>query len=192
MAKLIAPFFSRIFPGVPRDHPATGHMVMNYSANFLGLDNAATPIGLKAMERLQTLNPKKDEATDAQIMFLVLNTAGMTLIPVSAGFAILRYRLYEIDLVIRGLNAAMRRDSASGNGMDIEGTNPMRLFAIRDYRRLFSAQIIALFGTGLATVALGLLAYDLAGSNAGAVLGTAVAFYAVGRSEDEARRRGDA
>src|SRR5436190_5944563 len=83
VARIIGPFFSRIFPGVPRDHPATGLMVMNYSANFLGLDNAATPLGLKAMESLQTLNLKKDEATDAQIMFLVLNTAGMTLIPVS-------------------------------------------------------------------------------------------------------------
>lgn len=83
VARIIAPFFSRIFPGVPKDHPATGLMVMNYSANFLGLDNAATPIGLKAMESLHTLNPTKDEATDAQIMFLVLNTAGMTLIPVS-------------------------------------------------------------------------------------------------------------
>src|SRR5258705_1308170 len=83
VARIIAPFFSRIFRGVPKDHPATGLMVMNYSANFLGLDNAATPIGLKAMESLQTLNPKKDEATDAQLMFLVLNTAGMTLIPVS-------------------------------------------------------------------------------------------------------------
>jgi spore maturation protein SpmA len=83
VARIIAPFFSRIFPGVPRDHPATGLIVMNYSANFLGLDNAATPIGLKAMESLQTLNEKKGEATDAQLMFLVLNTAGMTLIPVS-------------------------------------------------------------------------------------------------------------
>jgi spore maturation protein SpmA len=83
VARIIAPFFSRIFPGVPRDHPATGLMVMNYSANFLGLDNAATPIGLKAMESLQTLNPNPEEATDAQLMFLVLNTAGMTLIPVS-------------------------------------------------------------------------------------------------------------
>ena len=83
VARLIAPFFARIFPGVPREHPANGLMVMNYAANFLGLDNAATPIGLKAMESLQTLNPRKDEATDAQIMFLVLNTAGMTLIPVS-------------------------------------------------------------------------------------------------------------
>ena len=83
VARVMGPFFARIFPGVPREHPATGLMVMNYAANFLGLDNAATPIGLKAMESLQTLNPRKDEATDAQIMFLVLNTAGMTLIPVS-------------------------------------------------------------------------------------------------------------
>jgi spore maturation protein SpmA len=83
VAHLISPFFSRVFPGVPRDHPATGLMVMNYSANFLGLDNAATPIGLKAMQSLQSLNPAKDEATDAQIMFLVLQTAGLTLIPVT-------------------------------------------------------------------------------------------------------------
>ncbi len=83
VAKLIAPFFSRIFPGVPKGHPATGLMVMNYSANFLGLDNAATPVGLKAMSSLQELNPNKDEATDAQIMFLVLQTAGLTLIPLT-------------------------------------------------------------------------------------------------------------
>jgi spore maturation protein SpmA len=83
VARLIAPFFSRIFPGVPKNHPATGHMVMNFSANLLGLDNAATPFGLKAMESLQTLNPNKDEPTDAQIMFLVLHTSGLTLIPVA-------------------------------------------------------------------------------------------------------------
>ncbi|HAT31922.1 MAG TPA: hypothetical protein DCW29_14010 [Janthinobacterium sp.] len=83
LARLIAPFFSRIFPGVPADHPATGHMVMNFSANLLGLDNAATPFGLKAMESLQTLNPTPDEATDAQIMFLVLHTSGLTLIPLA-------------------------------------------------------------------------------------------------------------
>ncbi|MBC3931543.1 nucleoside recognition domain-containing protein [Undibacterium curvum] len=82
-ARIIGPFFSRIFPGVPADHPANGHMVMNFSANLLGLDNAATPFGLKAMESLQTLNPNKDEATDAQIMFLVLHTSGLTLIPLS-------------------------------------------------------------------------------------------------------------
>lgn len=83
LAKIISPFFSRIFPQVPKDHPATGHMVMNFSANFLGLDNAATPFGLKAMESLQSLNPKKDEASDAQIMFLVLHTSGLTLIPLA-------------------------------------------------------------------------------------------------------------
>ena len=83
LAKIIAPFFSRIFPEVPRDHPATGHMVMNFSANFLGLDNAATPFGLKAMQSLQTLNPSRDEASNAQIMFLVLHASGLTLIPLS-------------------------------------------------------------------------------------------------------------
>jgi len=82
-ARIIAPFFSRIFPGVPRDHPANGHMVMNFSANILGLDNAATPFGLKAMESLQTLNPHKDEASDAQIMFLVIQTSGLTVIPLA-------------------------------------------------------------------------------------------------------------
>jgi len=83
LAKVIAPFFSRIFPDVPKDHPATGHMVMNFSANLLGLDNAATPFGLKAMESLQTLNPRKEEASNAQIMFLVLHTSGLTLIPLA-------------------------------------------------------------------------------------------------------------
>jgi spore maturation protein SpmA len=83
LAKIISPFFSRIFPDVPKDHPATGHMVMNFSANLLGLDNAATPFGLKAMESLQTLNPQKDTASNAQIMFLVLHTSGLTLIPLA-------------------------------------------------------------------------------------------------------------
>ncbi|MDE2367880.1 MAG: hypothetical protein KGN16_02830 [Burkholderiales bacterium] len=83
IARLIAPFFERIFPGVPKNHPANGHMVMNFSANMLGLDNAATPFGLKAMESLQTLNPDPDEASDAQIMFLVLHTSGLTLIPLA-------------------------------------------------------------------------------------------------------------
>jgi len=83
LAKIISPFFSRIFPDVPKDHPATGHMVMNFSANLLGLDNAATPFGLKAMESLQSLNPQKDTASNAQIMFLVLHTSGLTLIPLA-------------------------------------------------------------------------------------------------------------
>lgn len=82
-ARVISPFFSRIFPGVPKDHPANGHMVMNFSANMLGLDNAATPFGLKAMESLQSINPNKDEASDAQLMFLVIQTSGLTIIPLA-------------------------------------------------------------------------------------------------------------
>lgn len=82
-ARIMGPFFARIFPEVPRGHPAGGSMVMNFSANMLGLDNAATPLGLKAMRELQDLNPQKDTASNAMIMFLVLNTAGITLIPTS-------------------------------------------------------------------------------------------------------------
>ena len=82
-ARAVNPLFRHLFPGVPRGHPAQGAMTMNISANLLGLDNAATPLGLKAMQELQALNPKPDTATNAQIMFLVLNTAGLTLIPTS-------------------------------------------------------------------------------------------------------------
>ncbi len=83
ISKLLSPFFAKIFPDVPKDHPAIGSITMNISANMLGLDNAATPMGLKAMEELQELNTHKDTASDAQIMFLVLNTSGLTLLPIS-------------------------------------------------------------------------------------------------------------
>jgi len=82
-AKAVSPLFRVLFKGIPKDSPAYGSVMMNLSANMLGLDNAATPLGLKAMEELQELNPVKDTASDAQIMFLVLNTAGITLIPTS-------------------------------------------------------------------------------------------------------------
>jgi spore maturation protein SpmA/spore maturation protein SpmB len=81
IARVIGPFFNKLFPEVPKDHPANGQMIMNFSANMLGLDNAATPFGLKAMESLQELNPQKDTASNAQIMFLVLHTSGLTIIP---------------------------------------------------------------------------------------------------------------
>ncbi len=81
--RLISPFFSRLFPGIPKGHPAMGAIFMNISANMLGLDNAATPMGLKAMQEMQSLNEKKDTATDAMIMFLVLNSSGLCLIPIS-------------------------------------------------------------------------------------------------------------
>ena len=83
LARLLSPVFSKLFPDIPKGHPVTGSIFMNLAANMLGLDNAATPLGLKAMEQMQELNPKKDTAWNPMIMFLVLNTSGLTLIPVS-------------------------------------------------------------------------------------------------------------
>ena len=83
LARVLSPVFTRLFPDIPKGHPATGSIFMNIAANMLGLDNAATPLGLKAMEQLQTLNKRKDTATNPMIMFLVLNTSGLTIIPVS-------------------------------------------------------------------------------------------------------------
>lgn len=83
LARWLSPVFVRLFPSIPKGHPVTGSIFMNIAANMLGLDNAATPLGLKAMQQMQELNPKKDTASDAMIMFLVLNTSGLTLIPVS-------------------------------------------------------------------------------------------------------------
>lgn len=83
LSRIIGPFFSKIFPEIPKHHPSMGHMVMNFSANLLGLDNAATPFGIKAMESLQEINPNKNTASNPQIMFLCLHASGLTLIPVS-------------------------------------------------------------------------------------------------------------
>jgi spore maturation protein SpmA/spore maturation protein SpmB len=83
LSRIIGPFFSKIFPDIPKGHPAMGHMMMNFSANLLGLDNAATPFGIKAMESLQELNPDKNTASNSQIMFLCLHASGLTIIPVS-------------------------------------------------------------------------------------------------------------
>jgi spore maturation protein SpmA len=83
LSRIIGPFFTRIFPDIPKGHPAMGHMMMNFSANLLGLDNAATPFGLRAMESLQEINPNKTVASNPQIMFLCLHASGMTLVPVS-------------------------------------------------------------------------------------------------------------
>lgn len=83
LSRIVGPFFSKLFPEIPKGHPSMGHMIMNFSANLLGLDNAATPFGLKAMESLQELNPNKEVASNSQIMFLCLHAAGLNLIPVS-------------------------------------------------------------------------------------------------------------
>uniref|UniRef100_A0AB33IXD2 Nucleoside recognition domain-containing protein n=1 Tax=Prevotella sp. GTC17254 TaxID=3236794 RepID=A0AB33IXD2_9BACT len=91
LARVLSPVFTKLFPDIPKEHPAMGSIFMNIASNMLGLDNAATPLGLKAMQELQTLNPKKDTATNPMIMFLVLNTSGLTIIPVS----ILSYRAQQ-------------------------------------------------------------------------------------------------
>ncbi|MBN8696714.1 MAG: hypothetical protein J0L87_09300 [Bacteroidetes bacterium] len=83
LSRIVGPFFNKLFPEIPKNHPANGQIMMNFSANMLGLDNAATPLGLKAMNSMQELNPTKDTASNAQIMFLVLNTSGLTIIPVT-------------------------------------------------------------------------------------------------------------
>lgn len=83
LSRVVGPFFRKLFPGLPADHPAYGSIMMNLAANMLGLDNAATPMGLKAMEQMQEVNSDKERASDAQIMFLVLNTSGLTIIPIS-------------------------------------------------------------------------------------------------------------
>jgi spore maturation protein SpmA/spore maturation protein SpmB len=83
LSRIVGPFFSRLFPEIPKGHPSMGHMIMNFSANLLGLDNAATPFGLKAMASLQEINPNKEVASNSQIMFLCLHAAGLNLIPVS-------------------------------------------------------------------------------------------------------------
>ncbi|MBQ5540223.1 MAG: hypothetical protein IIU03_08325, partial [Bacteroidales bacterium] len=89
LARIFAPFFRRLFPGIPENHPAMGSIVMNFSANMLGLDNAATPLGLKAMNQMQELNPDKSKASNAQIMFLTLNASGLTILPVT----VMMYRI---------------------------------------------------------------------------------------------------
>lgn len=83
LSRIVGPFFNKLFPEIPKNHPANGQIMMNFSANMLGLDNAATPLGLKAMNSMQELNPDKETASNAQIMFLVLNTSGLTIIPVT-------------------------------------------------------------------------------------------------------------
>ena len=83
LSRIVGPFFNKLFPELPKNHPAMGHMMMNFSANLLGLDNAATPFGLKSMESLQEVNPQKDTASNSQIMFMVLHASGLTIIPVA-------------------------------------------------------------------------------------------------------------
>jgi spore maturation protein SpmA len=146
LSKLIGPFFTRIFPEVPKDHPALGSIMMNYSANMLGLDNAATPLGIKAMEELQELNPHKDTASNAQIMFLVLNTAGFTIIPIS----IIAYRTQ--------MHAASPTDVFLPLLIATYGATIIGLIAVSIYQKinLFNRVIMAYLG-GLIALLVGMV-----------------------------------
>jgi spore maturation protein SpmA len=145
LAKWMNPFLSRLFPEVPANHPAMGQMVMNFSANMLGLDNAATPFGLKAMESLQSLNPEKEKATNAQIMFLVLHTSGLTIIPLT----IISYRL-----------AAGSQDAASifiPCVLATIGTTLASILMVGFYQKLKWDKVLIGWLIGLVLIMLGVL-----------------------------------
>ncbi|GEO03064.1 membrane protein [Adhaeribacter aerolatus] len=151
LAKAVGPFFNRIFPDLPKNHPVFGSILMNFSANMLGLDNAATPLGLKAMKEMQELNPTKETASNPQIMFLVLNTAGLTVIPIS----IMVYRTQmgaadPTDIFIPILLTTL-----------ISAFFGLILVAIYQRINLFDWVIMAYLGT--AFLLIGLVIYYLAG-----------------------------
>tara|TARA_B110000305_G_C19449405_1_gene646895 strand:+ start:1855 stop:3060 length:1206 start_codon:yes stop_codon:yes gene_type:complete len=143
LTRVVSPLFSRLFPEVPKEHPAVGSMMMNFSANMLGLDNSATPLGLKAMKELQELNPEKETASNAQIMFLVLNTSGLTIIPVT----IFAYRSSSDSPTAVFLPILIATFIASLGGLIY--------VAIRQKINLFNRVILAYVGTS--TILIGLL-----------------------------------
>ncbi|GAB6141742.1 nucleoside recognition domain-containing protein [Methylosoma difficile] len=148
LTKGLMPLFARLMPDVPKDHPALGAIVMNIAANALGLDNAATPLGIKAMQALQTLNPKPDTATHAQILFLVINTAGVTLFPVT----IFSYRAQlgatnPTDVFIPILIATYM--STLGGLLAVAAAQKINLFD----------KIILAYGGGFTLLVAGLIAY---------------------------------
>ena len=152
--RALAPFFRRIFPDIPVEHPANGSIVMNFSANLLGLDNAATPLGLKAMRELQEINPQKETASNPMIMFLVLNTAGITLIPTSV--IALRQTL-AIKQGLAGFNAAdIFLPTLLGTFISFTAG----LVAVAFWQRInLLSRPVILFFTGFAAMAGGLYAW---------------------------------
>ena len=152
--RLVAPFFRRVFPDIPPGHPASGSIVMNVSANMLGLDNAATPLGLKAMRELQEINPHKDTASNPMIMFLVLNTAGITLIPTSV---IAIRQSMAVQQGVAGFNAA---DIFLPTLISTFISFTAGLLAVAAWQRinLLSGPVLAFFG-GFAALMGGLYAW---------------------------------
>lgn len=148
LSRIIGPFFSKIFPEVPKNHPAMGHMVMNFSANLMGLDNAATPFGIKAMESLQTINPSKETASNAQLMFLCLHASGLTLIPTSIiADRVALNSLHPTDIFIPCMIATFAATIAS-----------MLIVSWRQKIKVFQPVIIA-WVFGIALLFAGLLIY---------------------------------
>jgi spore maturation protein SpmA/spore maturation protein SpmB len=150
LSRIIWPFFSKLFPELPKGHPAMGHMMMNFSANLLGLDNAATPFGIKAMESLQELNPVKDRASNAQIMFLCLHASGLTLIPVTiiaARSAVRPPAADPTDIFLPCMIATFAATVAA-----------MCIVSIRQRINIFQPIILAWIG-GLSAVIAGLVVY---------------------------------
>ncbi len=148
LSRIIGPFFSRIFPTVPKNHPSMGHMVMNFSANLMGLDNAATPFGIKAMESLQELNVDKDRASDAQVMFLCLHASGLTLIPtVIIADRVALKSAHPTDIFIPCMIATFVATIAA-----------MSIVAFKQKIRLFQPVILA-WVLGISAVIAGLIVY---------------------------------
>lgn len=144
LAGVMAPFFARIFPELPKGHPAYGFMTMNFAANFLGLDNAATPFGLKAMESMQEVNPEKEKASNSQIMFLCLHAAGLTLIPTSIiGYRAAQHASNPADIMLPTIITSF------------VGTLAALLFvSIRQRINLFNLVVIGFVGGVSAIIAL--------------------------------------
>ncbi|MGM0833287.1 MAG: nucleoside recognition domain-containing protein [Pseudomonadota bacterium] len=157
LGRVLDPLFSRLMPEVPRNHPAMGLISMNFAANILGLDNAATPIGIKAMQSLQSLNPSRDTASNAQILFLVLNTSSLTLLPVTIFIYRAQQGAAEPTLVFLPILLATSASSLAG------------LLAVSLMQRLKLWQPVVLAYLVAAALALGLLITTLAGMSAQAL-----------------------
>jgi spore maturation protein SpmA len=148
LARIIGPFFSKIFPEVPKNHPSMGHMVMNFSANLMGLDNAATPFGIKAMESLQEINPDKTRASNAQLMFLCLHASGLTLIPTAIiADRVARGSKFPTDIFIPCLIATFAATIAA-----------LTMVAVRQRIRLFQP-VILMWVFGITALIMALIFY---------------------------------
>ena len=155
-ARLLAPIFHRIFPGLRKDHPAYGFMTLNFAANFLGLDSAATPFGLKAMESMQTDNPTKERATDSQIMFLCLHAAGLTLLPASIiGYRAAKGAANPVDIMVPLIITSFVGTLAA-----------MVFVAMRQRINLLNLPVV-LFVAGIGGLIAGLMAYLMTLSGTG-------------------------